>query len=117
MRTYYCVLVILSLLCLPAYGACQGPTITSGWGASFYNTSIVTGFTYDMDKSILYPTFKNITYAAFVSVPYGTAQQFANSRTPDTFYQNQVYAVYHQALQQENCTLLLSEAGGIILAR
>ena len=108
--------LFLSLLASPVCAApCLGPSGTSGWGASFPQATTVAGFTYDFANEIMYVNLPQIIqYITYLNVPYSAAYGFANTKTPDTYYKQQVKPIYKYALEMDTCWSFVTETGKFI---
>lgn len=108
----------LFLFSLPALAApCPGPQLTQGWSQAFYNTAVVSSFTYDQLNSWLYVSLKTGYFNDYIQVPVSTAQAFTFTQNADLFFQQNVNPVYHEILLTENCSFLLTENNGILLTK
>lgn len=110
--------IIISLLCFLPFMAsaavpCQAPQINNGWASTFNNipTTLVSGFVYDLTNQIEFSTMKNGLVNWFFKVPFGNAQAWANSKTPDTFYKQSVSPSYPHGFLTEACNEFLTEDG------
>ena len=112
------VLFIAALLLgTPALAApCSPPQIVQGWGQSFPTGVTVKGFTYDQINTIMYVIFNTQQFYSYFKVPFGIAQAFTTTSTPDAFYNNQIANSYQQSVETELCGLILTEANGYLLS-
>ncbi|MGB6501645.1 MAG: KTSC domain-containing protein [Thermoplasmata archaeon] len=111
------IAALLILLAFPAYGKpCLGPSPSSSWGASFPQAKTIGGFTYDYANEILYANLPYINqYYTYLNVPYSVAYGFANTKTPDQYYQQHIKNIYRFALEAESCFALRTEDGKFLL--
>lgn len=111
------LLLIFLLIPLKANAIpCQAASFYDGWASSFFNTKIVTGFNYGLAETYMYVMLDSNTVTGFIHVPFGTAQTFANSRTPDSFYTGSVLTRYPRPLMSEDCKNILTQADNYLLA-
>jgi hypothetical protein len=109
--------LLLILLLIPSLARanppCQAPQINNGWASTFNNVpaTLVSGFVYDLTNQIEFVTMKNKLVNWFFKVPFGNAQAWANSRTPDTFYTQSVSPAYPHGFLTEDCNEILTEDG------
>ena len=106
----------------------QNPSLQQAFGTSYYGTSIVAYFLYDVSNSVLYSGYPTLNYDVFLGVPLTVANLFAvaqaqlggvknnnpNIPWPDDIYNNQVAGNYRQCLLCENGAPLLAENGNYI---
>jgi hypothetical protein len=115
---YAIALAFLVLFAIPALAVpCPGPQITQGWSQAFYNTAVVSSFTYDQLNSWLYVSLKTGYFNDFIGAPVSTAQAFTFTQNADLFFQQNVNPVYHEILLTENCSFLRAENNGILLTK
>lgn len=109
-------------------GQFQIPSLEQSFGTQYYQTSIVSAFTYDISAGVLYTIYPTINYDVFLNVPLSIAQQFAvadrqlggsyrnpNIPYPDDIYVNQIKGNYRQCLLAENGAPLLCENGDYLV--
>jgi hypothetical protein len=116
-KKLFIFLVVLLAPCGAVAAPCPPPPISAGFGQTFTNTAMVSGFLWDANLQLLYVMDFHQQYVTFIKVPQSTAQNFSYTNNADTFYTQNVENSFHEALEAQDCKPLLNQNGNILLSK